>query len=76
MRTLDLLWLCFQHFAHLDRSNAPIHAAAVRYSPLTFRLAEKLSDLDIASEPPLTFDDRLLGAVLADAGKYTEDKGR
>ena len=38
----EIVWQAFRHFVHLDESNAAIHAAPVRYSPLTFRLAEVL----------------------------------
>lgn len=30
----DLLFQCLRHFVHLDESNAAIHCATVRYSPI------------------------------------------
>jgi hypothetical protein len=60
-----LLWLCLTYFAHLDESNAAIHCADVRYSPITFRLAEALS-----------LDDETVRRVMAHSNQYEEDKGR
>lgn len=74
--TIDqLLWECFRHFAHLDEANASIHCALVRYSPITFRLAEALHAMDV-------YDDlapenaSLLRAVMDHRGAYAEDSGR
>ena len=39
----EVLGWCLRYFANLDRSNAAIHTGAVRYSPITFRLAEVLN---------------------------------
>lgn len=70
----ETIWQAFRHFLHLDESNAAIHTSPVRYSPLTFRLAELLRD----GCPP--FDDEARYAavqrVCADIGEYEEDKGR
>lgn len=72
--TLDqVLWECFRHFVHLDESNAAIHCAQVRYSPLTFRLAEQLEDLPSWFDP---WNAELLDTVLKHRNKYEEDKGR
>lgn len=57
-----------RHFAHLDESNAAIHCGTVRYSPITFRLANAMSDMGAA--------DGLVAAVLGDVGAYEEDRGR
>lgn len=56
------------HFVNADRSNAAMHCAPVRYSPITFRLAEALDDIG-AKTPDIE-------AVLADRGAYEEDAGR
>lgn len=60
-----------RHFVHMDEANAAIHCAPVRYSPLTFRLAEQLAARDLADP-----DDPTMRAVLAHANQYEEDKGR
>jgi hypothetical protein len=60
-----------RHFYHLDHSNAAFHCAEVRYSPITFRLASALVELDPSEshvDPART--------VLFDVGRYEEDKGR
>lgn len=60
-----------RHFVHLDESNAAIHCGEVRYSPITFRLAEYLDALDLADP-----DDPYMRRVLAHVGQYAEDTGR
>jgi hypothetical protein len=67
----------FLHFFHLDHSNAAIHMAPVRYSPITFRLAEALSHEDRVQD--LCYDGLVGGEVakvMADRGVYPEDTGR
>lgn len=59
---------CLRHFYHLDHSNAAVHTAPVRYSPITFRLAEALTAAREGSA--------LVAHVMADRGAYEEDKGR
>jgi hypothetical protein len=59
-----------RHFVHLDEANAAIHCAEVRYSPLTFRLAEALAADDV------TDADSTVARVLAHVGAYAEDPGR
>ena len=71
MPLLDILWQSFLHMYHLDHSNAPIHTSAVRYSPLTFRLAEYLW-----STFPNYRNNTPLISVILDSGQYEEDKGR
>lgn len=67
----QILWFCFVHFYSLDQSNAPIHTATVRYSPITFRIAEYLwhhfAGYRSRGE---------LRAVILDSGAYDEDLGR
>jgi hypothetical protein len=73
------LYESFLHFYHLDHSNAAVHMAQVRYSPITFRLAECLADnthgiyMVIVNEG---WSESELQAVMTDLGKYEEDKGR
>lgn len=64
----NTLWSAFRHAYHADHSNAAMHCATVRYSPLTFRLAELLTAMGRGSME--------IGAVMFDAGQYAEDKGR
>lgn len=75
---IDLLYQCFQHFYHLDCANAPIHTAPVRYSPITFRLAEAIDNQLLVSHQPLpspqVYSD--VYTVMLDRGEYEEDKGR
>lgn len=65
------LW-AFQNVEALDRANAAIHCAPVRYSPVTFRLATALKavwpeDEDITEE---------MARVLHHVGAYELDPGR
>lgn len=59
----------FVHFYHQDCAHAAVHCSGVRFSPLTFRLAEMLEDmgLDIGQEQ---------FHVLSHRGSYEEDPGR
>jgi hypothetical protein len=67
-----LLWAFRQNF-HLDHSNACVHTAHVRYSPLTFRLAEKIQEQGVPIDAE-HFSDVYM--VLLDRGAYLEDAGR
>lgn len=62
-----VVW-ALRYFKTLDESNACMHTAEVRYSPITFRLAEFLSDL-VSECAEVT-------AVLDHRGLYAEDLGR
>lgn len=62
-----LLW-CVDYFKALDESNAAIHCAPVRYSPITFRIAEALDGLTVEHEAVF--------AVMSHRGVYAEDPGR
>jgi hypothetical protein len=74
--TLDqVLWECFRHFAHMDEAHAAVHIAIVRYSPITFRLAEHLAPL-LATEYLSPEGHRLLKDVVDHLCRYEEDKGR
>ena len=73
MTLLQVLLAAFRQNFHLDHSNAQIHCGTVRYSPLTFRLAEQIQVI----EPHVSashFSD--VWMVLADKGVYAEDPGR
>ena len=64
------LWHAFLKMYHEDRANAAMHCATVRYSPLTFRLAEHLWAFDGAPQA------EELRSVILDSGMYEEDPGR
>jgi putative IMPACT (imprinted ancient) family translation regulator len=72
MTTETVLYHAFKQAYHLDHSNAAVHCAQVRYSPLTFRLAEQLQDI---KGPDGTLTSEVV-AVLKDKGAYVEDSGR
>jgi hypothetical protein len=61
-------WWAFVKLFHDDQANAAMHCANVRYSPITFRLAEALND-HMPQDP-------FVQQVLADKGVYEEDTGR
>lgn len=65
-----LLYCIFDYFVCTDESNATIHCADVKYSPITFRLAETLS------KDGYYFDDSCVARVMAHKGRYEEDSGR
>ena len=65
----DLAWQCFLHFYGLDISNAAIHCASVRFSPITFRLQEHL---DFTAYR----DKREVQHCRSHHHAYVEDKGR
>ena len=67
----DILWYSFLHFFHLDHSNCPIHTNVVRYSPITFRIAEYLWN-----HFPSYQNNEDLRSVILDSGLYEEDLGR
>ncbi len=58
----------FNHLYHEDQANAAMHCAPVRFSPITFRLAETLEAAGIDSEK--------ISHVVGDIGEYEEDAGR
>ena len=63
-----LLLCCFQHFYHNDHANAAIHLADVRFSPITFRLAEALDGT--------VWETSDVYEVIMAKGKYELDHGR
>lgn len=56
------------HFYYADRANATMHCAKVRFSPITFRLAEVLAPLDPTDE--------IAAEIMTHRGQYAEDAGR
>lgn len=76
MSLQDTLFHALRHFVHLDESNAAIHCATVRYSPLTFRLAEQLMAYANSSGEWPADDDGTISRVLGHLGQYEEDAGR
>jgi hypothetical protein len=56
------------YFKYMDQANAKVHVGEVRYSPLTFRLAEALSATGWRSDAIMD--------VMAHRGQYAEDPGR
>ena len=73
MNLEEVLNYAFQQNYHLDHSNAAIHCGKVRYSPLTFRLAEQISRFANAHNQDITEE---VATVMRDKGAYEEDKGR
>lgn len=71
MTLSEVLYQSLRHFVHLDEANAAIHCAEVRYSPITFRLAEELEQAGGQYS-----GDQAVVRVIAHLGKYEEDKGR
>jgi hypothetical protein len=70
----DILVWCFQFHANTDRANAAVHMSPVRYSPITFALAEELgTDEGIPEADPVR---ELLHDVLAHRQQYPLDRGR
>jgi hypothetical protein len=74
--TQDPLWQALYHsflkMYHEDHANASMHCATVRYSPLTFRLAEQIDQLTPSSNEVLPE----IYTVMVDRGVYQEDPGR
>jgi hypothetical protein len=75
----SVLWQAFEFHARRDQMNAAGHVSAVRWSPLTFRLADQLDALlDPEHQPvglsPQSMD--LLASVQHARGAYAEDSGR
>lgn len=64
-------WSFGQNF-HADKMNACIHTVPVRFSPLTFRLAEIL----LATWPDGEDITAELAEVRSHLGAYAEDPGR
>jgi len=67
----DILYHCLRQNFHADESNAAIHTAPARYSPLTFRIAEYLWNHFPSMRGKIE-----VAAPIADMGSYVEDAGR
>lgn len=72
MTSAEAAAAALRHFVHLDEANAAIHCAPVRYSPITFRLAESLRD----ETGSIGTVDAYVVRVLDHVGRYKEDPGR
>jgi hypothetical protein len=70
---LDNAQFTFDYFYHMDKANACIHCAPVRFSPLTFRLAEQLMRHAQETGQDVTAE---VAEVMIHRGQYEEDKGR
>jgi hypothetical protein len=75
----QVLWQAFEFHARRDQMNAAGHVSAVRWSPLTFRLADQLDALldperQAVGLSPGSMD--LLDSVQHARGAYAEDAGR
>lgn len=72
-----LLWAFIQNY-HFDMANSAVHCAQVRWSPLTFRLAEAIEGERARIGSPAPSEKVLpqVYAVLLDKGLYEEDRGR
>lgn len=85
-RLPQALYQALRHHAHQDEANAALHCAPVRFSPITFRLAEALADLNVFLDehpefdaPPFdwsTENDPTISATFQHLYTYDEDKGR
>ena len=75
--TEAMLW-AFRHVFHNDCMNAAMHCSQVRFSPITFRLAEALtSRYNAYGGDGLPGDAMgLVRVVMGDRGLYEEDPGR
>jgi hypothetical protein len=69
----EVLTFAFTQNYHADKSNAAIHCSPVRFSPLTFRLAEILIREADSNVVLYTAE---LAEVIEHLGKYREDAGR
>ena len=69
---VSVLYQAFMKCYHEDLSNAAMHCAPVRYSPLTFRLAEQIHE----RRPVNNVIMPNVYAVILDKGSYEEDPGR
>lgn len=75
-KTHDALAQSFSLVYHQDHANAATHCAPVRYSPITFRLAEVIHASAYDEEYFLgDLADQVM-RVIADRGAYEEDPGR
>jgi hypothetical protein len=69
-----VLFECLRFFVHRDEMNAALHFSPVKYSPITFRIAETLRDF-MTDQLHLDRDPDVI-RVLEHVGRYEEDTGR
>jgi hypothetical protein len=69
----DTITAAFLYFYYLDKANAQIHLADVRFSPITFELARTLSNAAPDLDEPVS---REVGEVMRHVGMYELDHGR
>lgn len=67
----QILWHCFMQNYHTDHANAAVHTAVVRFSPITFRIAEYIWEVF-----PSYQKNEKLREVWFDRNQYVEDTGR
>jgi hypothetical protein len=70
-KVVDAMRWATLHFLNADLANAAIHMAEVRYSPITFALAEALETLS-----PSDAEMEEIAHVLSHRGNYILDGGR
>jgi hypothetical protein len=68
----DVLLWCFDYFFHQDKANACMHLAPVKFSPITFRLLERLME-DWPEGEDISPN---MGEVRYHIGAYQLDPGR
>lgn len=71
----EVLWQCFSYFFHKDNMNAASHDVSVKFSPITFLVAEQLDELDVYRFLDNN-NEAMLRKVVAHKGMYPEDRGR
>lgn len=70
-----VLWWCFLQNARSDEANAALLCQLVRWSPITFRLADQLDAMNVyGGLTPGGVE--LLRTVVQAMGTYPEDPGR
>jgi len=65
---MSILEYTFLYFYHMDCANACVHTSNVKFSPITFRLAEALNACGLQVDK--------VAEVISHVGMYEEDKGR
>lgn len=72
MIDLDAIQWAFLHFYYMDKANACMHCAPVKFSPLTFRLLDALAGLWPEDEDW----SQMMAEVRDHRGSYDPDPGR
>jgi hypothetical protein len=68
----DAVNWAFEHFYHMDKANACMHCAQVKFSPITFRLVDALLTVWPEGEK-ITVE---MGEVMEHQNRYDLDPGR